>query len=193
MSTEDVPGYKPENRDRLAMGCWAEHEDGSLILVEDTEGGRIVYLIFDVARKPIIQYRDTMAQGAFEKTYSWAPEKKRGKDDAWTWHDKTVFPWDRVIADGFRDGASYADVEDQLSEAERIARRRRQDRNEDYSENAAQRARHNREIQSGKPVDPYDIEHRIERTMGKAAAAMVATLQAAVARLKPGAPPRRRK
>lgn len=32
MSTNDVPGAKTENRDVLAMGCWAEHEDGSLIL-----------------------------------------------------------------------------------------------------------------------------------------------------------------
>jgi len=33
MSTNDVPGAKAANNDALAMGCWAEHADGSLILM----------------------------------------------------------------------------------------------------------------------------------------------------------------
>lgn len=51
MSTNDVPGANPKNADVLAMGCWAEHEDGSLIFVESVEGGTVVYSIFDIAPK----------------------------------------------------------------------------------------------------------------------------------------------
>lgn len=34
MSTQDVPGANRANRDQLASGCWAEHEDGSLLFVK---------------------------------------------------------------------------------------------------------------------------------------------------------------
>lgn len=50
MSTNDVPGANPVNGDKLGMGCWAEHQDGSMILVEGTEGNRVIYSIFDMAR-----------------------------------------------------------------------------------------------------------------------------------------------
>lgn len=85
MSTNDVPGANPVNRDVLAMGCWAEHEDGSLILVE----------------------------------------KGKKKADAtdnikWTWHDKSPFPWTRVMRD-FPSGEKYADVQDELNAAQRVA------------------------------------------------------------------------
>lgn len=161
MSTNDVPGAKPENRDQLAMGCWAEHDDGSLILVESTEGGRIVYSIFDVARKPITEYRDAMAEGAFKKQFSW----KGGADIKWTWHDKTAFPWDRIIREGARDGARFADVEEQLSAAERVRR--------------------SREIQRGTPVDPDDIAHRFDQ-LGDKAEGLISRLQMAISKLSPG-------
>jgi hypothetical protein len=192
MSTEDVPGYKPENRDRLAMGCWAEHEDGSLIFVEAVEGGRAVYVIFDTSRRPVIQYRDAMAEGAFKKQFSWTPEKSRAKDDAWTWHDKTPFPWDRVIKEGARDGTSHADVEEFMTEAERVgesrrARRRRIEvEDEAFSDdNAAQRARRSREIHRGREVDAEELASRIDR-LGEKTQGMMARLQAAIDRLKPG-------
>lgn len=124
MSTSDVPGYKPENRDKLAMGGWAEHNDGSLIFVESVEGGRVIYSVFDMAKEPVVEYRDAMAEGAFKKTYSWTAEKKAGKDDRWTWHDKSPFPWDRVIKAGARDGVRYASADDHLTAAERIRKSR---------------------------------------------------------------------
>ena len=185
MSTNDVPGARKANNDELAMGCWAEHEDESLIFVESTEGGRVIYSIFDMEKDPVIEYRDAMAIGAFKKLFSYD-----GKNDKWTWHDKTPFPWDRIIQAGGRDGVRYADVEAHLSEAERIRRKRRGLRvvreEDDVSATAAQRVRRSRELQDGHEVDPYEIEARIERTMGKAATTIVQKVQEALARLKPG-------
>jgi len=123
MSTNDVPGHKPENRDQLAMGCWAEHEDGSLILVEGVEGGYVTFSVFDMEKEPIIEYRDQMAEGTFKRDFSW--QAGNAKIDRWTWHDKTPFPWDRIIDRGGKAGPKMANVEDQLNAAERIQRRRR--------------------------------------------------------------------
>jgi hypothetical protein len=116
MSTNDVPGYKTENNDELACGCWAEHEDGSLIFVESTEDNRVIYSIFDMAKLPPVEYRDAMAQVAFEKAFSYETGS-----DTWTWHDKTPFPWDRVIKAGAQDGGRPAFAEHQLNAAEKIA------------------------------------------------------------------------
>jgi hypothetical protein len=120
MSTYDVPGTNPSNGDELAMGCWAEHEDGSLIFVESTEGNRIIYSIFDISKQPPIEYRDAMPESSFKKTFTWDKAGKK-KDDKWLWHDKTPFPWDRVIKHGFPDGGRFAAAEHQLSAAERVA------------------------------------------------------------------------
>lgn len=163
MSTNDVPGANPANHDVLAMGCWAEHEDGSLILVESTEGGRVVYSIFDREKEPITEYRDAMAEGAFKKTFSWDP--RRPGSEKWTWHDKTAFPWDKIIAAGARDGTRYASVDDQLTAAERIRR--------------------SREIHRGQPVDPVEIETRIDQ-LGVKAERIVRRLQRAISRLPKG-------
>lgn len=163
MSTNDVPGYKPENRDELAMGCWAEHNDGSLIFVESTEGGRCVYSIFDLSKKPVTEYRDAMAVGAFKAQFSWEPGNK--KSERWTWHDKTAFPWDRIIQAGARDGARYADVEEQLTAAERVRR--------------------SREIHRGRPVDPYELEARVDQ-LGEKADGIIRRIQRAIASLPTG-------
>lgn len=119
MSTPDVPGSNPANRDVLSMGCWAEHDDGSLILIESTENNRIIYSIFDMAKDPIIEYRDAMPDVSFKSTYSWKPGKP--KQDKWTWHDKTAFPWDRVIKTGFSDGQRFASAAGLQTAAERVA------------------------------------------------------------------------
>lgn len=116
MSTHDVPGSNPDNADELAMGCWAEHDDGSLIFVESTEADRVIYSIFDMAKQPPVEYRDAMSTMAFEKAF--------GRDadvGPWTWHDKTPFPWDRVIKAGVPDGARHAFAEHQMTAAERVA------------------------------------------------------------------------
>src|SRR6267142_1681110 len=103
MSTYDVPGARSSNHDELAMGCWAEHDDGSLIFVESTEGSRVVYSIFDMAKDPVVEYRDAMPEVSFKRTFSWQEgdngNRALGKEK-WLWHDKTPFPWDKVIKKG---------------------------------------------------------------------------------------------
>ena len=146
LSTKDVPGFKPEHRDELALGCWAEHQDGSMIFVESVEDGRVVYSMFDLAETEIVEYRDSMSEMGFKKSFSWtaetddfAPRKrddrgrfaKDGDDDddnkfatPWTWHDKTPFPWDVVIELGGKDGRKFAHADHLESAAERVARSR---------------------------------------------------------------------
>jgi hypothetical protein len=120
MSTNDVPGAVSSNRDSLSMGCWAEHEDGSLIFVQSTENGRVIYMIFDIATDPITEYRDAMPEDGFKKRFSW--NSKDPKSVKWTWHDKTPFPWDRVIKHGANAGQHYASAHDMLNAAQRVAK-----------------------------------------------------------------------
>lgn len=122
MSTNDVPGANPAHGDTLAMGCWAETKDGSLLVVASTEGKHVVYSMFDTSRKPIVEYRDKMKRKEFERQFSYtAAGAKPVADVKWTWHDKTPFDWDRVIKQGALDGVRYASASDQLSAAERVA------------------------------------------------------------------------
>lgn len=97
MSTNDVPGFNPAHKDVLAQGCWAEHEDNSLIFVKSVEGGRVIYEIYDMAQDPPVYYQDAMREDAFKQQFSWSAGDTGIPKDKWTWHDKTVFPWDRVI------------------------------------------------------------------------------------------------
>lgn len=120
MSTNDVPGYNPAHNDELAMGCWAEHSDGSLLLVQSTEGGRVVYMMFDVT-DGVTEYRDAMPEKQFKSTFSWSSDKKK-ITSKWTWHDKTAFPFDRIIKQGSKDGVHFASAEDQLSAAAKVAK-----------------------------------------------------------------------
>ncbi len=119
MSTNDVPGFNPINNDELCMGVWADHEDGSLMLVQSSEGGRIIYTLFDLSADPPLQYNDTMAEKSFKRTYSW-PDS----DDKWTWHDKSPFPWDQVIDAGVQQGPGYASAEALETAAARVAKSR---------------------------------------------------------------------
>lgn len=122
MSTNDVPGFDPANRDVLAMGCWAEHEDGSLMFVESVEAGRAIYSMFDMSKTPPIEYRDAMPEDTFKKNFSWKPGSNTPVAGVkWTWHDKTLFPWDKVIKAGARDGTRDAFAEHTLTAAERVA------------------------------------------------------------------------
>lgn len=119
MSTNDVPGAREENHDELAAGCWAEHEDGSLVLVESTEASRVIFSVFDMAREPIVEWRGALPEVNFKKRFSWNPSDPASVK--WTWHDKTPFPWDRVIAEGAEEGVRYASARDQLTAAARVA------------------------------------------------------------------------
>lgn len=116
MATNDVPGANPVNKDTLALGCWAEHEDKSLIFVEAVEAGTVVYSIFDVSQTPPVEYRDAMQEQTFKTRFSW----KTGDKDKWTWHDKSPFPWDRVMED-FPSGQRNASVGGWVSAAQRVA------------------------------------------------------------------------
>lgn len=128
MSTNDVPGFKDEttgkakHNDELAMGCWAEHDDGSLIFVESVEDGRVVYSVFDLVDE-VIEYRDAMSELGFKKAFSWADADKI-VDSPWIWHDKSPFPWDRVIASGSRQGGRHASADHLLTAAEKVAKHR---------------------------------------------------------------------
>lgn len=122
MSTHDVPGAKPENHDVLAMGCWASHDDGSLILVESVEAGRVIYSVFDTAQDPVVEYRDAMSEEVFKVRYSWRPGDDDDDDNIrWTWHNKTPFDWDRIMG-VFPAGQKHSSAVAQLTAADRVAR-----------------------------------------------------------------------
>jgi hypothetical protein len=120
MSTQDVPGHGSASSDVLAMGVWGEHKDGSLLFVESTEGGRIIYSIFDMAQNPVVEYRDAMPEKGFKETFSFSSKKSK-VDAGWVFHDKTPFPWDKVMKNGGKDGMRYASASDQLNAAQRVA------------------------------------------------------------------------
>ena len=122
MSTHDVPGANPANHDELAMGCWAEHEDGSLILVESTEGNRVIYSIFDLSQRDPIEYRHALPEAAFKDTFTWVKGGSGKKtNEKWVWHDKTPFPWDKIIKAGISEGQRPVSADDFLTAAQRVA------------------------------------------------------------------------
>lgn len=163
MGTHDVPSHKSAAADELMMGCWSEHKDGSLILVESTEGGRVVYSIFDMEKSPIVEYRDAMAEGAFKVAFSWDP--KDPNSQKWLWHNRTLFPWDRIIKAGGKDGVKHASADEQL--------------------NAAERVRRSREIHRGEPVDTEAAKRKVDTLAGKAKS-ILKRLQEAISNLPPG-------
>jgi hypothetical protein len=119
MSTQDVPGANQANADKLAAGCWAEHTDGSLIYVKGTENDMVIYEIYDVAVDPPVSYTDAMPRDGFMKQFSVPPVGK--SKIPWTWHDKTAFPWDRVMKDIKRPHPAVSRAKDMLSAAARVA------------------------------------------------------------------------
>jgi len=165
MATHDVPGARAANHDELAMGCWAEHEDGTLIFVENTENDRVVYQIFELSQDPPLEYRDMMPIKGFKEKFSWDPSKP--KNDKLKWHDKSPFPWERVIKEGARPGARYPSAEHILTMAERIAESRGL---------------------SGESLKPEKYEHKTDRVfevVGAAGEAIIDVIQNAVKKLKP--------
>lgn len=119
MATHDVPGANPDNCDQLAGGAWAEHEDGSLLFVKGTENACIVYELYDLAQDPPVYYQDAMNKDSFERAFSHPPIGD--SDEQWTWHDKTPFPWSRVMKTFDKPRPIHADVHDTLSAAARVA------------------------------------------------------------------------
>jgi hypothetical protein len=116
VATTDVPGSNPANGDRLVMGAWAEHADGSRLFVEGMEGGLVTYSMFDMSKRPVVEYRDRMAEVDFRQRFAPTAGPK-----PWTWHDKTPFPWDAIIREGAQPGVRLASAADQLTLAHQIA------------------------------------------------------------------------
>lgn len=119
MATHDVPGANPVNNDALAVGNWAEHQDGSLIHVEGTESNRIVFQMFDLSHKPYTRWLGAMPEPEFKLKFSRPPTGT--SKEQWTWHDKRSFPWDRVMAAFQTPAPEFVNPEDQLSAAQRVA------------------------------------------------------------------------
>jgi len=120
MATCDVPGANPNNNDELHPGCWAEADDNSLIYVEgvsETEN-IVIYSIFDLTdpNNPL-EFRDSMPIDGFEQIFKNSP-------DTWTWHDKTAFPWQKIMSI-FKDGSKVPSADQLISAAQRIVKTRK--------------------------------------------------------------------
>ncbi len=87
MGTYQTPGHKPENNDVLSVGCWAENDDGSRILVNKIESKKVYYQVFNI-QNPNYAHNDVRDENAFKDFYS------SGED--WYWHDKKPFPWGQL-------------------------------------------------------------------------------------------------
>lgn len=157
MSTESVPGANPANADTLHVGCWAEHSDGSLIYIKGTENGQIVFEIYDLAQDPVVYYQDAMREEAFKKAFSFPPVGTSG--EKWTWHDKSDFPWDRVMKTFGKPKPEHADVHETLSAAARVAESLRL---------------------RGQKLKPEDKEHLTEQELPKGSKNIVKKIQAAI-------------
>lgn len=176
MSTNDVPGANPTNADTLHMGCWGEHEDGSLIFVKSTEGDRVIYEMYDPNQTPILFFQDAMVEDGFKKKYSWDPTNPNKSFGKWTWHDKSAFPWDTVIK-AARPGLQHASAADQLSAAQKVA-----DALSDKPTAAQLVASAVGATPS--PVDPAKLSHMLEN-MGPRGKFMMSKIQAAISMLPP--------
>ena len=120
MSTNDVPGANPVNKDYLDRGAWAEDKDQtSLVHVIGKEAGSVVFQIYDLTEDPIIFYQNAMIESEFKDFFSVPPVGT--SDVEWTWHDKTDFPFDKVMKRFSSKTSHHADVQDQMSVAQRIA------------------------------------------------------------------------
>lgn len=161
MSTNDVPGAKIENHDELSIGCWAEHEDGSLIFVESSEDYKVVYSVFDMSKEPPVEYRTATPIEEFKDKFSWDPSST--DSIKWTWHDKTPFPWDKVIKEGAKDGIRYTSAGHLISAAERVAQSQKM---------------------IGQPIEEDKYKHLREK-IEQAGQLMISGIQTAIDQLKP--------
>src|SRR6266436_129690 len=194
MSTNDVPGAKAGNHDELGSGCWAEHDDGSLIYVAGTENGRVIFEIFDLSDddRPV-EYRDAMPKKLFEQKFSWDP--KNSASVKWTWHDKTPFPWDRILKH-FKEGVKPVSAQQFIEDALAVHQSRERISGDDDDDaprgirrktSAAKAAAAARKLKA-EPVLHADIAKRVDKVLpaGGVAARMRKALQKAIDDLSPG-------
>ena len=128
MATDCAPGYQgpasDSKNDTLHVGCWAESKDGSLLFVKGVEPtlNRVIFSLYDMSASPIMDFTDSMPIDDFKEFFSWGSvSNKKVKDNKWTWHDKTPFPWSKVVKSGARDGSNFASAADLLSQAARVS------------------------------------------------------------------------
>lgn len=121
MSTEDVPGMNPQNNDDLHAGCWGEHKDGSLVYVLGTENNTVLFCAFDLSGKKPVEYRDALPLKAFQEKFTY--NVTRPSSIRFTWHDKTLFPWDRVMK-YFNQGVRPVSAKTLIEEANAVKRSR---------------------------------------------------------------------
>ena len=110
MATSDVPGANRANQDELAAGCWAEHDDGSLILVNAVSDDRVIFEIFDPAGKAGESVRDEYPVEQFKVDFSWP-----ANGDKWVWHDKTPFPYERIMTDRSKSDTAARRLREEVS------------------------------------------------------------------------------
>ena len=79
MATMQVPGYLPENQDRLHNQCWAE-QPGKLLVMKDVTPKEVAYQVRDNVR--VLEDKRIPVLD-FQKSFS---------DAGWLWHDKTPVP-----------------------------------------------------------------------------------------------------
>lgn len=196
MSTDDVPGMNPKNQDTLHAGCWAEHTDGTLIYVLGTENRTVLYELFELqdANNPV-EYRDSMKQHEFEKQFSYDPTNP--KSLRWTWHDKTLFPWDRVMK-SFNQGVRPVSAKKQISDASKVKKSKSKHARHAKSttraksvpiiaKSAAQQVADERGL-TARPIEHADVAHMVERELPKGglAARIRNKIQGAIDKLKVG-------
>jgi len=193
MSTNDVPGAKPSNHDELGSGSWAEHADGSLIYVAGTENGRVIFEIFDLSddERPV-EYRDAMPKKLFEQKFSW---DGKGSSVRWTWHDKTPFPWDRILRH-FKEGVKPVSAQQFIEDAMAVHSSRERISGEDDDDDAPRPGRRPsaaRQAAKGRKLKPElvlhaDIAQRVDKTLpaGGVASRVRKALQKAIDDLTPG-------
>ena len=113
MSTQSVPGADPKNLDKLDVGCWAEDKKGTSLLHVI---GHEVFQIYDLNERPPLFYQDAMLEAEFKSYFSTPPVGK--SKTKWKRHDKTTFPWDRVMKRLSGKVPVHADVQDHMSVGE---------------------------------------------------------------------------
>jgi len=69
-----------------------------------------------------VEYRASMLIGDFGRKFSVDPSKMsaKKKQDSWTWHDKTPFPWEKIMQKGVREGLRHPSADQLLSQARRV-------------------------------------------------------------------------
>ena len=120
MSTNDVPGAVKRNHDDLHQECWAEADDGSLLRIEGITRGKVYFTLYD-PKDPGFKYVTGMVEDEFKRHFSFDPKKTGSLAIKWTWHDKTPWPFERVIDMGIKEGHQRVFAADVITNGKQVA------------------------------------------------------------------------